>query len=306
MQDRTRGILSMIGVCAIWGTSPIFYRLLSHVPPPEVLAHRTIWSLVLFAGFLAWQGHLGSLRDALRPPHVGRVALAALMVSLNWGVFIWSVQNGHVVESSIGYYTYPLVAVVFGVVLFRERLRPLQQAAVLLAATAVVTLSVGLGAAPWISLTLALTFALYGVVKKALPLGAVQSVTAEVALLAPLALGWLAVAHLHLLPGQDQPAAFGWDLATTLLLILSGPITAIPLMLFARASRSVDMATVGLIGYLNPTLQFLCAVLLFGEVFTRWHAIAFAMIWSALGLYTLSAFRAVHARNRNLRAGVGG
>ena len=306
MQDRTRGILSMIGVCAIWGTSPIFYRLLSHVPPPEVLAHRTIWSLVLFAGFLAWQGHLGSLREALRPPHVGRVALAALMVSLNWGVFIWSVQNGHVVESSIGYYTYPLVAVVFGVVLFRERLRPLQQAAVLMAATAVVTLSVGLGAAPWISLTLALTFALYGVVKKALPLGPVQSVTAEVALLAPLALGWLAVAHLHLLPGQDQPGAFGSDLATTLLLILSGPITAIPLMLFARASRSVDMATVGLIGYLNPTLQFLCAVLLFGEVFTRWHAIAYAMIWSALALYTLSAFRAVHARNRDLRAGVGG
>ena len=306
MQDRTKGILSMIGVCTIWGTSAIFYRLLAHVPPPEVLAHRTIWSLALFAGVLAWQGQLGTLREALRPPHVGRVAVAALMISVNWGVFIWLVQNGHVVESSIGYYTYPLVAVACGVVLFRERLRPLQQAAVLLAAAAVVTLAVGLGAAPWISLALALSFGLYGVVKKALPLAPVQSVTAEVVLLAPFALGWLAVAHLHLLPGQDQPAAFGSDLTTTILLILAGPITAIPLMLFARASRSVDMATVGLIGYLNPTLQFLCAVLLFGEAFTRWHAIAYAMIWSALALYTLSAFRAVHARNRDLRAGVGG
>nr|WP_256449468.1 EamA family transporter RarD [Paracoccus sp. Z118] len=283
--------MSMIGVCVIWGTSPVFYYLLRHVPPPEVLAHRTIWSLVLFAGVLAVQGRLHRLREALGPPHLHRVMLAAVMISANWGVFIWSVQNGHVVESSIGYYIYPLVAVLFGVALFHERLRPLQKLAVALATSAVVVLTLGLGAAPWISLIIAVTFGFYGVIKKALPLGSVQSVTAEVAVLAPLALGWLALVHLGLLPGLGS-GAFGSDLWTSVLLVMCGPMTAIPLMLFARAARSVDMATVGLIGYLNPTLQFLCAVVIFGEVFTRWYMIAFAMIWTALAIWSASAFRA--------------
>ncbi len=177
-----------------------------------------------------------------------------------------------------------------GVVVFRERLRPAQVAAVALAALAVAVLTWGLGAAPWISLTLALSFGAYGGVKKALPLGPVVSVTAEVAVLAPLALGWLAAIHAGLVPGAGG-GHFGADWRTTTLLILSGPYTAIPLMLFARAARSVDLATVGLIGYLNPTLQFLCAVVMFGEHFTGWHAVAFAMIWTALGIYTASAYR---------------
>ena len=234
------------------------------------------------------------------------LAASAALIAVNWFVYIWSVANAHLVEASLGYFINPLVNVALGTMLLGERLDRLQGAAIGVAGVGVLILAASGGGVIWISLTLALSFGFYGLIRKVAAIDALGGLTIETALLAPLALGWLAVAHLHLLPGQDQPAAFGWDLATTLLLILSGPITAIPLMLFARASRSVDMATVGLIGYLNPTLQFLCAVLLFGEVFTRWHAIAFAMIWSALGLYTLSAFRAVHARNRNLRAGVGG
>ncbi|WP_299361903.1 EamA family transporter RarD [uncultured Paracoccus sp.] len=296
MTDRTKGILAMIAVCVIWGTSPIFYHLLRHVPPAEVLAHRTLWSLLLFGLVMVLQGQFAGISLALRPPHLARVIVAAVMISINWGLFIWSVQNGHVVESSLGYYMFPLVAVAGGVVIFHEQLGPAGQLAVALATAAVVVLTWGLGATPWISLILAFTFGLYGLVKKALPLGPVQSVTAEVAILAPLAIGWLAAVHLGLLPHRTRPGAFWSDLPTTVLLILSGPITAIPLMLFARAARSVDMATVGLIGYLNPTLQFLCAVVLFGEAFTRWHGIAFAMIWTALAIYTLSAYAATPRR----------
>lgn len=300
MTDRSKGILSMIAVCVMWGLSPIFYHALRHVPPGEVLAHRTIWSLVLFGAVMALQGRLGQLRQALVSHHLSRIIVAALLISTNWGLFIWSVQNGHVVESSLGYYIFPLVSVLLAVAVFGERLRPVQIGAVLLAGLAVALLTWGLGAAPWISLALAATFGLYGGAKKALPLGPILSVTAEVAVLAPVALAWLAVVHAGIVPGRSG-GQFGADLWTTVLLIMAGPITAIPLMLFARAARSVDLATVGLIGYLNPTLQFMCAVLIFGERFTGWHAIAFAMIWTALGIYTASAYRRPRGRAAGAR-----
>ena len=295
VNERSKGILSLIAVCLIWGLSTIYYRALAHVPPAEVLAHRTVWSLLLFVAVLGGQRRLADLPRALLSPRLGRILLAAVMVSSNWGLFIWSVQNGHVVESSLGYYIYPLLSVFAGVVLFRERLRPAQWLAVATAAMAVSLLTWGLGAAPWISLGLALSFAFYGVVKKALPLDPILSVAAEVAVLAPLAAGWMVALHLGLTPAAPRAAHFGSDAGTTLLLIGSGPLTAVPLILFARAARSVDLATVGLLFYLNPTIQFLVAVLLFGEVFTRWHAIAFAMIWAAVALFTAAGRRAARA-----------
>lgn len=286
MTQRTTGILSMIAASTIWGLSSLLYHALRHVPAAEVLAHRTLWSLVLFAAVLVWQRRMAALPRSLRGPHLRRIVLAALLVSLNWGVFIWSVQHGHAVEASLGYYIYPLIAVVLGVLMFRERLAPLQQAAAGLAGAAVVLLTWGLGAAPWISLTLAATFAAYGALKKALPLDPVLSVAAEVAVLTPLALLWLALVHMD---GGGTGGHFGTDAWTSLLLVLCGPVTAVPLILFAQASRTVEMASVGLIGYLNPTLQAFCAVALFGEPFTRWHGIAFAMIWTALAIYSVSA-----------------
>lgn len=292
MSDRSKGIWSMIAVCVAWGLSPLFYRGLSHVAPAEVLAHRTLWSLILFAIVLAGQGRLAALPRTLAGPHLGRLIVAAGLISTNWGLYIWSVQNGHVVESSLGYYIFPLVAVVMGVVVFRETLSPAQWLAVALAALAVVVLSWGLGAAPWISLSLALTFGSYGVIKKALPVGPVLSVAAEVAVLAPLALVWLTLSEAGVVavPGR---AHFSTDLYTALMLMLSGPVTALPLILFARATRLVDLATVGVVGYLNPTLQFLCAVLLMGETFTVWHAAAFALIWAALAIYSGAAMQRV-------------
>ncbi|ABL70511.1 EamA family transporter RarD [Paracoccus denitrificans] len=292
MSEWTKGFWAMIAVCVTWGLSPIFYRALAGVPTVEVLAHRTIWSLALFLVVLGAQGRLGQLRAALTGAVVRRIALAALTISANWGLFIWAVQAGHVVQSSLGYYIFPLAAVMTGVLVFGESLTRVQAMAILLAVLAVVLLTWGLGVAPWISLGIALTFVLYGALKKSLPLGPVLSVAAEVALLAPLALGWLIAQALGLMPAPlAQPLGFGANLPVTLLLIASGAITAVPLILFSYAARRIEMATVGLMFYLNPTLQFLCAVLLFGETFTTWHMIAFAMIWAALAVYSASALR---------------
>ena len=290
MSEWTKGFWAMIAVCVTWGLSPIFYHALAGVPVLEVLAHRTIWSLVFFLIVLGIQRRLSELARAITGPWAGRVAAAALLVSTNWGVFIWAVQTGHVVQSSLGYYIYPLIAVLLGVAIFRERLGRVQAFAVALTVLAVALLTWGLGVAPWISLSLAVTMGLYGVVKKSLPLGPVLSVAAEVALLTPVALAWLVAQGAGLVPGA-APLAFGSSPGLTLLLVLSGVITAIPLVLFSYAARRVEMTTMGLMFYLNPTLQFLCAVLVFGEAVTRWHMIAFAMIWTAIAIYSVASIR---------------
>ncbi len=293
MDKGKSGVLLMVAACTIWGLSPIYYKLLAHVPPLEVLAHRTLWSLLFFSGVLALQGRLGLVRTALGTPRAAAiVACAALAISFNWFLFIFSVQIGLVRETSLGYYIFPLVAVVMGVLAYGERLGRLQWAAVALATAAVSLLTWGLGAAPWVSLLIALSFGIYGLVKKGLAVGAMVSVTGEVLLLSPIAITWLAILHAQ---GQG---IFGHDLRTSALLAFSGPITALPLILFSAAAQRVNLATVGLLQYLNPTLQFFCAVVIFGETFTRWHMIAFAMIWTALALYSAQSLAQDRARRR--------
>ncbi|KPQ14610.1 MAG: chloramphenicol-sensitive protein RarD [Rhodobacteraceae bacterium HLUCCO18] len=284
MGDSTKGVLAMAAACTIWGLSPLFYALLSHIPPMEVLAHRTLWSLVIFAGILALQGRLAELPAALSTRRrFLLVALSTAMISVNWFLFIYAVGVGRTVEASLGYYIYPLVAVAIGAVVLREGLGALQAVAVALAAGAVLILTVGLGAPPWISLTLATTFGVYGLLKRWVTAGPVVSVTSEVLLFLPLALGyliWLASeGGLNLSPG---------DMA---LFVASGPMTAVPLILFSYAAKRVRMATVGLIQYLNPSLQFAVAVLILNEVITVWHMIAFPVIWAALTLYSVATLR---------------
>lgn len=286
MGEVGRGVLAMVGACVVWGLSPLYYKLLTHVPPPEVLSHRTFWSVLLFGVYLTFQGRLGELLRAysgLR--QTGLILLAALMISLNWLVFIFSVQAGQVTEASLGYYIFPLMAVLAGRFLFAERLVRAQWLAIGLAALAVLVLTWGLGVAPWVALILSTSFALYGAVKKELALGPVISVTTEIVILMPIFLSVLAWSHLQ---GEG---AFGTDLTTSLLLIGSGPLTAIPLILFSYAARRVPLSTVGVLQYINPTLQFLCAVLVFGEVFTPWHGAAFALIWLAVAVFSLSLLR---------------
>lgn len=284
-----RGVLAIICACGIWGLSGIFYHALAPVPPLEVLAHRTLWSLVFFLVVLGLQRRLGLLGAVLgRPRGLWPIALAATMISVNWFGFILSVQTGHALEASLGYYIFPLIATAIGVLAFRDRLQPLQCMAVALATIAVAVLTLGLGVTPWIALLLAATFALYGALKKLTPLGPMVSTAAEVALLAPLALVWLWGVHRAGWTGPTgQPGGwFGHDGWRTAGLMLSGPLTGLPLLLFSYASRQVRMTTLGLAQYLNPTLQFLVAVLVFGEPFTLWHRIAFALIWTALAIYS--------------------
>ena len=291
MNEATKGFWAMVAACVVWGLSPLFYKLLAEVPPLEVLSHRTLWSLAFFGAVLAVQGQLGALWAALRGRGGLVIVFAALMISVNWFLFIFSVQSGRAIEASLGYYIFPLVAVLIGVLSFGERLGRVQALAVGLAGLAVVTLSLGLGAAPWIALMLAASFGLYGMVKKHLAVAPVVSVAAEVLVLAPLALLWLGGLHAGLWADARPGAVFGQEAGTSLLLALSGVLTGGPLMLFAYAARRVRMTTVGLVQYLNPTLQFACATLVFAEPFTRWHAVAFGLIWLALAIYSAASLR---------------
>ena len=293
MSEAMKGALAMIGACTIWGLSPFYYRLVIDIPPPEILAHRTIWSLVFFLIVLAIQHRLPEIGRALSGRRrLVRTALAALMISANWGVFIYSISVARVAESSLGYYIFPIVSVLFGLVIFRERPAALQWVAIALALAAVAALTLDLGRLPWISLTLAVTFAIYGTLKKGTEAGPVASVTTEVIILLPLALLWLAL-MTDGLPGV-------WALA---ILIASGPLTGIPLMLFSYAARRIGLVSLGLIQYLNPSLQALSAVIL-GEMLGRAHAIAFALIWTALALYSFDAAKRERASTRASASGV--
>lgn len=301
MNESGKGVLALIGACTIWGLSALYYKQLAHVPPLEVLSHRTLWSFVFFGVVLIFQGRLRQVATLLSSRRqVLLVLVAAAMISINWFLFIFSIQIGRAVEASLGYYIFPLMAVLMGRVVLGEQMGGLKWFAVGIATCAVSILTYGLGVAPWISLTLAVTFALYGLLKKGSPAGPVVSVTAEVLLLSPLAVIWLWGVH-NLgwtgLTGRNL-GIFGHELKETLLLMGAGPLTATPLILFSYASKRVALGTVGVIQYLNPTLQATVATVFLLEPLTQWHMIAFPLIWVALAIYSLAAIRQERASRR--------
>ncbi|MBI5121914.1 MAG: EamA family transporter RarD [Rhodospirillales bacterium] len=271
----------------IWGFFPVYFHLFTGVSALEVLAHRALWSLVFVALLVAAMGKLADGLALVKDAKRLRWFLASgLLIAVNWGGFIWAATNGHILESGLGYYIFPLVSVALGAVLLKERPSVRQWLAIGLAAIGVGVLILAQGQVPWISLILALSFALYGLVRKQAPAESLLGLLAETLLLAPLALGyvlWLQAsgqaAFLHQSPGLDG------------LLLLGGVVTAIPLMLFARAARKLTLTTLGLLFYVNPTLQFLIAVFLYDELFTRAHGLAFAFIWTALAIYSWGAWR---------------
>jgi chloramphenicol-sensitive protein RarD len=291
MTESTKGILAMIVACTVWGLSPIYYVQLTHVPPLEILCYRGLWSLAFFTLILLFQHRLSEVIAALaNPRQVLRIFCGAVMISTNWFGYIYAISTAQGMEASLGYFIFPLVAVLLGRIVFQERLSTMQAVAVGLATVAVIVLTVGLGVAPWIALLLAATFGMYGLIKKSLPVGPVVSVAVEVLTLAPLAIAWLVFAGT----GAGSDNAVG----THILLGLSGPLTAGPLILFGFAARRARLSTIGLVQYLNPTLQFLCAAVIFAEPFTQWHAIAFPVIWIALVIYSVSAWRQDRAERR--------
>ncbi|MGB5836693.1 MAG: EamA family transporter RarD [Albidovulum sp.] len=289
MTEGAKGVIAMIAACTVWGLSGIYYKAIDHVPAPEVLAHRTLWSLAFFMVVLTVQGRLRLVPAMLISRDLPLVIASAVMISVNWFFYIWSIQTGHALEASLGYYIYPFVAVMLGSLVYREALRRVQWSAVALAALAVLVLTVGLGATPWVAFLLASTFGAYGLLKRRIEAGPVLSVAGEVVILAPFAFAGLWAVHSGHLSATG--GAFGANLHDTAMLAFSGIITGGPLMLFSYATKRVRMATVGLVQYLNPTLQFIAAALIFGEPVTFWHLISFPLIWVALVLYSASALR---------------
>ncbi len=287
MKTPPYGIFAILVASIVWGLSGLFYKALAHVPPMEVLAHRTLWSLLLFAIILAIRGRLGAVLTVLKTPRtLAMLGLSAVMISLNWGGYITSIQLKYALEASLGYYFFPLMVVLLGALFLGERFSLGQGAALALMGLAVAVLTFGLGAPPWIALFLASTFGIYALIKKQVKAGPMVSVFVEVLLLAPLAAVWLYGAHKYGWATVARPAGwFGTSWQDTTLLILTGPMTAGPLILFSYAAQRVRLSTLGLIQYLNPTLQFAVAALAFSEPVTQWHAIALPLIWAALALY---------------------
>lgn len=266
-----------------WGLFPLYFQLLAAVSPLEIVAHRTLWSLVFLAGVLLVRRQLAWVRPLARQPRVlGVFALSALLLSANWLVYVWAVTNGQVLESSLGYFMLPLVSVALGTVFLRERPRPGQWLAVGVAAVGVAWLTWQAGHLPWTALTLALSFGFYGLLRKTATLGALEGLSLETALLAPLALGYLAYT------GQTGQAAWthaGPGLLASLL--AAGPITAVPLLLFAAGARRIPLATLGLLQYISPMLQFLLGVWLLGETASLARLVGFGLIWAALLCYSV-------------------
>lgn len=283
--DR-RGLGFGLGAYLIWGFLPLYFLLLAGVTAGEIVADRVVWSLVLLIGILAVAGRFGKLVAVLRNPRTLRLlAISAALISVNWLIYIWAVQNGHVLAASLGYFLNPLVNVLLGVIVLGERLKRMQMAAVVLAAAGVAVLASGAGTGLWISLTLAFSFGLYGLVRKIAPVESLEGLTVETALLTPFALAYMAWL------ASNDTLVFGDAPGLTALLVLAGAVTAVPLLLFAGAARLLPYSTLGLLQYIAPTLQFLLAITVFREAMTTAHIVCFALIWSGLALYVLSSVR---------------
>lgn len=276
-----RGALYAAGAYVLWGLLPLYWKALRQVPALEILAHRMAWSLVFLAILLAANRRWAWLGKALRSPRiVGTYALSALLLGLNWYIYIWAVNHDHIVEASLGYFINPLVNVILGMLFLRERLRLGQGAAIGLAAGGVIYLTVALGALPWIALILAGSFGVYGLLRKTAALESLEGLSLETMLLFPLAFAYLAAREAQ--AGSFAAAAP----ATMLLLAGAGVATAIPLLLFAAGARRLTMTTLGLLQYIAPTIQFLIGVLVYREELSGARLIGFGLIWLALAVYS--------------------
>jgi chloramphenicol-sensitive protein RarD len=275
----------------LWGLFPLYFRQIVSVPPLEVVLHRSVWALVFVFGLLAVLRRFGWMRElASRPRQLGLFAISALLLSGNWLVYVFAVQTGHVVEASLGYFINPLVNVLLGVMVLHERLRRVQWAAVGLAALGVLWLTLQAGRLPWIALVLALSFGVYGLIRKTATLGALEGLALETLLLAPVVvplLAWWTWTGNGAMARGDA-ALNGW-------LLLAGPLTVAPLLLFAAGARRLPLATVGLLQYISPTIQLALGIWVFGEPFDRTRLVGFVLIWSALAVVSVDGWRRARA-----------
>lgn len=286
-----KGIWYGIGAYALWGFFPIYWKFLHQVPALQVIGHRIGWSFILLAVYIVitrqWQDFRST---AFKMKTIGIYSIAAVLLSFNWLIYVWGVNAGFIIETSLGYFINPLLSVLLGVIFLRERLRPRQWIPVGLAAVGVVYLTFVYGHLPWIALSLAFSFGFYGFVKKLSPLGSLYGLTLETGIVFPIALIYLAIV------GVNGSGAFLQDgKLVDIFLIGAGVVTTIPLLLFASAAKQIPLTIVGLLQYIAPTIQFLIGVFVYKELFDRAHFIGFAIVWVALIIFAVESYLANRA-----------
>jgi chloramphenicol-sensitive protein RarD len=275
------GILSAASAFLCWGLFPLYFHAIGEVPPMQILAHRMLWSLLFLLIVLAVRRQWAWMAIVRQPRVFASFVASAVLLSVNWLIYIWAVNNNHVIEASLGYFINPLVNISLGYLLLKERLRPAQWAAIAVAALGVAWLTWQAGTVPWIALALAVSFGGYGLLRKTAALGALEGLSFETMVLFPVAAAYVVWLTMH-----GQNAFINTESTSTqLLLMAAGPITAIPLLLFASGARQIPLSVLGLLQYLSPTLQFLLGVWLFHEPFTPDRLVGFALIWAALALF---------------------
>ncbi|UWQ07698.1 EamA family transporter RarD [Aliiroseovarius crassostreae] len=286
--DTPRGLAFVIAAYVLWGFLPLYMKALSHVLPAEVVVHRVIWSVPVAGAVLIVMGRTRELREAFAHPRMlAQAALTAALISVNWGIYIWSIANGQALEAALGYYINPLFSIFLGAVLLGERLNRVQMIAISFAATAVVILTLEAGRLPLVAVGLMITWGFYAYFKKSLPIGPNQGFLLEVLILTPFALAYMAYL------GATGEGVFLSDAPTTLLLLAAGVVTAVPLLLYANGAKGVRMSTVGILQYIAPTMIFLIAVFHFGEPLSGMRLFAFPLIWLALVIYTVPMLRSL-------------
>lgn len=290
---KNKGLWFAFGAYFIWGLFPIYWKLLKDVTALELIGHRIIWSFVMLGAVITFTAHWRRLREAGLNWRVIRIySLAAVLIGANWLIYVWAVNAGFIVETSLGYFINPLLSVLLGVIIFREKLRPMQWIPVGLAALGVGYLTLVYGRPPWIALSLAFSFGFYGLVKKLAPLGSLYGLTLETGILFLPALG-----YLFFLEAQGSAAFLRTGLTADLLMIGSGLVTTVPLLLFASAAQRIPLSMIGIMQYIAPTLQFLIGVLVYKEPFSQAQFIGFAIVWVALVIFGLDGY----AANRRAR-----
>lgn len=298
-EDSLRGFGFALAAYLMWGFLPLYMKAMAHIPTLEVLAHRVIWSVPVAIVILMALGRTSDLKSALTNWRMlGMAATTAALISINWGIYVWSIQRGHALDAALGYYINPLFSVFLGAVLLGERLSNMQKLAIGLACLAVAILTWEAGRLPVVALSLTLTWGFYAYLKKSLPIGPNQGFALEVLLLLPFALGyavWMAARG-----GASFVAAGAGD---TALLLGCGIVTAVPLMVYANGAKLLRLSTIGIMQYIAPTMIFLTAVFLFGEPFGRAQMIAFPLIWLALVIYTGAMIRQARATQAGTAAG---
>lgn len=285
--ETTTGVVYALLAYGLWGFSPIYFKAIDYVPALDVLGHRVVWSAVFLAILLGLRRQLGKFVAILCDfAQLRWLLVSATLISANWGVYIYSIQSDQILAASLGYYINPLVSVFLGMLFLKETLRPWQWVAIALAAAGTLNLAISVGEVPWLSLFLAFSFGFYGLVRKAAPVPPLLGLFVETLLAAPVAL-----IFLFWLDAKGEGSFARMNLYTDLMLVAASIFTALPLLWFTNAAKRLRLSTVGMFQYIAPTLNFLLAVFVYGEIFTAMHAITFGLIWFALALYTADAFR---------------